>query len=421
MAEDGAFGSVSEPILPQAPRFVHARKRFRAGRKSAILPAMPTTTRDRLAHLLRIAACLLLLAAAAFALNGRVLGRELFPAPAPATAPAAAEAPAGGDALVIDSTGLAPDVRGYGGPVPVVVEVREGRVAGVAPKLPNDETPMFFGMLDEKGLWHAWDDLPVEAAVTARVDAVTSATYSSEAAIANVRAALREAAARSAPAAPDAPAAVPDAPAARSALPSLRLSAALAVLLAAAVLPLVFRSRALRTALLALDVAVLGLWNGLFLSTARLVGWAGSAPPSGAADLAAALLLLAMAFLYPLFGRPQHYCLHVCPFGAAQELAGRLPAPKPALPPRAVRALTAFRRGLWIALMLATLCCAWSRWMEWELFGAFAWRAVPALLLALAVACLVLAAFVPRPYCRFVCPTGTLLKLAEAKRSAPKK
>jgi len=137
---------------------------------------MPTTTRDRLAHLLRIAACLLLLAAAAFALNGRVLGRELFPPPAPATAPAATETPAGGDALVIDSTGLAPDVRGYGGPVPVVVEVREGRVAGVAPKLPNDETPMFFGMLDEKGLWHAWDDLPVEAAVTARVDAVTSAT-----------------------------------------------------------------------------------------------------------------------------------------------------------------------------------------------------------------------------------------------------
>ena len=144
-------------------------------------------------------------------------------------------------------------------------------------------------------------------------------------------------------------------------------------------------------------------------------------PPSGAADLAAALLLLAMAFLYPLFGRPQHYCLHVCPFGAAQELAGRLPVPKPALPPRAVRALTAFRRGLWIALMLATLSCAWSRWMEWELFGAFAWRAVPALVLVLAAACLVLAAFVPRPYCRFVCPTGTLLKLAEAKRSVPKK
>jgi uncharacterized protein with FMN-binding domain len=43
-------------------------------------------------------------------------------------------------------------------------------------------------------MWHARDNLPVEVAATTRVDAVTSATYSSEAAIANVRAALSSAA-----------------------------------------------------------------------------------------------------------------------------------------------------------------------------------------------------------------------------------
>ena len=95
---------------------------------------------------------------------------------------------------VIDSTGLAPGVTGFGGPVPVLVEVKDGVVAGVSPKLPNDETPGFFKRLDEAGLWKAWDGLPVEVAATARVDAVTSATYSSEAAIANVRAALEAAA-----------------------------------------------------------------------------------------------------------------------------------------------------------------------------------------------------------------------------------
>lgn len=100
----------------------------------------------------------------------------------------AAAAPAG--AAVFDSTGLVPGVRGYGGPVPVEVEVRDGRVARVAPKLPNDETPAFFGRLEEKGFWRSWDGLPVEVAATSRVDAVTGATYSSEAAIANVRAAL---------------------------------------------------------------------------------------------------------------------------------------------------------------------------------------------------------------------------------------
>ena len=110
-------------------------------------------------------------------------------------AESAESAPAAGAASVtIDSTGLAPGITGFGGPVPVLVEVKDGVVAGVSPKLPNDETPGFFKRLEDAGLWKAWDGLPVEVAATARVDAVTSATYSSEAAIANVRAALEAAA-----------------------------------------------------------------------------------------------------------------------------------------------------------------------------------------------------------------------------------
>ena len=101
------------------------------------------------------------------------------------------------ETAVIDSTGLAPGVTGFGGPVPVTVELTNGVVARVAPKLPNDETPVFFARLEAAGLWKAWDGLPAEVAATTRVDAVTSATYSSEAAIANVRAALSSASAGS--------------------------------------------------------------------------------------------------------------------------------------------------------------------------------------------------------------------------------
>jgi flavin reductase (DIM6/NTAB) family NADH-FMN oxidoreductase RutF/uncharacterized protein with FMN-binding domain len=107
-----------------------------------------------------------------------------------ATVLAAAEAVPAAGTVSIDSTDLAPGVSGFGGPVPVVVELENGVVSRVSPKLPNDETPAFFKKLHEAGLWQAWDGLPAEVATTARVDAVASATYSSEAAIANVRAAL---------------------------------------------------------------------------------------------------------------------------------------------------------------------------------------------------------------------------------------
>ncbi len=303
--------------------------------------------------------------------------------------------------VVVDSTTLAPQVSGYGGPVPVEVMVKDGQVFHVRPILPNDETPAFFNTLEASGFWKRWDSLPLPVAVTSRFDAVTGATYSSEAALANIRAALAAAAE------------APPPPPARFAVPPAKVLAALAVLLATALLPLITRSQAARTVLLVLDVAVLGFWNGLFLSHARLVGWAGAGLPRDLAGLLCALLLLAMAFVYPLFGRAQHYCLQACPFGAAQELAGRIPVRKWSLPPRLVRALAAFRRVLWGGLMLLLWTGLASAWLDWELFAAFAFRAAPPLVTAFAIATLVLAVFVPRPYCRFACPTGTLLKLSE--------
>lgn len=123
----------------------------------------------------------------------------------PAAPAHAINATASGDCAettAIDSTGLAPGVSGFGGPVPVIVEMRDGVVVRVSPKLPNDETPGFFNRLEEAGLWKAWDGLPAGVAATARVDAVTGATYSSEAAIANVRAALAVGAAAGAPGSP---------------------------------------------------------------------------------------------------------------------------------------------------------------------------------------------------------------------------
>ena len=95
-----------------------------------------------------------------------------------------------GEGSIVVAAGLATGATGYGGPVPVEVEVKDGVVVRVSPKLPNDETPMFFQKLEEAGLWRAWDGMTVEEASTAKVDAVASATYSSRAAIANVRAAV---------------------------------------------------------------------------------------------------------------------------------------------------------------------------------------------------------------------------------------
>jgi len=114
--------------------------------------------------------------------------------------------------------------------------------------------------------------------------------------------------------------------------------------------------------------------------------------------------------VYPLAGKHGYYCAHICPFGSAQELAGMLKRRKPRMSPRLSRALNTLRKVLWVVLMALMLTGTWTAWMDYELFTAFLFTSAPIAVTVVAVLFLVLSVWVPRPYCRFVCPTGTLIR-----------
>ena len=78
--------------------------------------------------------------------------------------------------------------------------------------------------------------------------------------------------------------------------------------------------------------------------------------------------------------------------------------------PRLSKALTTFRRVLWGVLMALMLTGTWTAWMDYELFTAFLYTSAPIAVTVIAALFLVLSVWVPRPYCRFVCPTGTLIR-----------
>ena len=58
--------------------------------------------------------------------------------------------------------------------------------------LQNTETPAYFNLVKESGLFERLNGLTVEEALATDLDAVSGATYSSEAVIGNIRAALSE-------------------------------------------------------------------------------------------------------------------------------------------------------------------------------------------------------------------------------------
>ena len=371
--------------------------------------------------LLSLVVVVLILSAAAIVRDGRIFGFDLRDggtAQHGVQASSAAQTASNDTltvmpdgAIVVNTRLLARDVQGYGGPVPLRIRVSKGGVVDSIVAEPNAETPDFFN--HASALFGKWQGKTVDEAMAEEVDAVTGATFSSRAIIANVQRGLAYAKQHAALDNASDVTGSADVSGASASSGGFTLGGivALIVVLMGAVVPLFVKNRRWHYVQLSLNVIVLGLWTGTFVSYTLLMRlFSGGVSLATLGTLAAPLLMVLVAMLYPLAGRPGHYCAHVCPFGSAQELAGKLTRRKLRLSPRLNRALNVFRNLLWGVLMVLMLTATWTAWMDYELFTAFLYTSASAWVIVLAVLFLVLSVWVPRPYCRFVCPTGSLFR-----------
>lgn len=362
-------------------------------------------------RLLSLVVVMLVLSAAAILRDGRIFGHDLRQ-----THAAVASVAQGSDTLSVQPDGtfvvntrvLAKDVQGYGGPVPLKIHIgKDGKLTAIEAE-PNAESPSFFDRAKE--LFSRWQGKTIDEAMAEDVDAVSGATFSSKAIIRNVQRGLAYAKQHGLA---DGGKGAQEESAERTVATGWTLGSivALIAVLLGAVVPLFTNNRRLHLVQLVVNVVVLGLWTGTFVSyTLFLRLFAGGVSLSAIGALAAPLLMLIVALLYPLAGRSGHYCAHVCPFGSAQELAGKLSRRKLRITPRVLRVLTALRNLLWGVLMALLLTGTCSAWIDYELFTAFIYSSASVWVIVLAVLFLVLSVWVPRPYCRFVCPTGALMK-----------
>ncbi len=362
-------------------------------------------------RLLSLVVVMLVLSAAAILRDGRIFGHDLRQ-----THAAVVSVAQGSDTLEVQPDGtfvvntrvLAKDVQGYGGPVPLKIHIdKDGRLTAIEAE-PNAESPSFFDHAKE--LFSRWQGKTIDEAMAEDVDAVSGATFSSKAIIRNVQRGLAYAKQHGLA---DGGKGAQEESVERTVATGWTLGSivALIAVLLGAVVPLFTNNRRLHLVQLVVNVVVLGLWTGTFVSyTLFLRLFAGGVNLSAIGTLAAPLLMLIVALLYPLAGRSGHYCAHVCPFGSAQELAGKLSRRKLRITPRVLRVLTALRNLLWGVLMALLLTGTCTAWIDYELFTAFIYSSASVWVIVLAVLSLVLSVWVPRPYCRFVCPTGALMK-----------
>ncbi len=300
-----------------------------------------------------------------------------------------------GSQEIINTTEVGKDILGYNGPVPLEIYVTDGIIDSIV-ALTNSETPNFFRRLESGGLTRAWNGKTLDEAQTLEVDAVTGATYSSNAFIANVRAgaALAE-----------------GAKAKNSGHVSIAAIAALIVIIAGAVLPLFIKKPAYRLVQQLINVAVLGFWAGTFIDYGMMLNFFSGAPRM-TLSFFITLILLIVGLIYPLFNKPNYYCSWICPFGSLQDIAGKVGKKKWKMSPKLIKVLDNLRQLLWV-ILLTLLFIGWgTSWIDYEIFTAFIVESASWIIMTVGVLFVLLSLFINRPFCRFVCPTGSLLKQA---------
>jgi hypothetical protein len=298
------------------------------------------------------------------------------------------------------TSSVEPQVRGYGGEIDVLVGMNaKGTVTGVY-VISHGETAEYFKHAGSDGFLKRFVGRSVDRGFD-DIDAISGATISSNAIKRDVQTAAFEVTKKLI----DSGALKKEA--GRVPNPFDILAAvAVIVLIAGAIAALLLpRRRWIRYVVWTASVITIGIWLNTPLTFGMFVDLGRAILPA-AAPL---LILFGFALAAPLL-KGNLYCAYLCPFGALQEGAHRLPLPKLGPHERVLRNASWLR---WVVLLAVAFAVAngVAAFRTIEPFALCFSRKVAVIALVQAAVVLVVAAFIKRPWCRYFCPTGAILDL----------
>jgi len=145
-----------------------------------------------------------------------------------------------------------------------------------------------------------------------------------------------------------------------------------------------------------------------------LHAWVINGIPFSSQCILSVIVILSVAI--PLFLNKSFYCDYLCPYGAAQELAGKLNKNKIPIPLRNAFIIKHLRKILFFILMLTVLLIVNIDLTNFEPFSAFIFVSASVAAISLALIFLVLSIFFNKPWCHYFCPTGQFLDFFRIRR-----
>ena len=290
-------------------------------------------------------------------------------------------------------------IAGFGGNLRVVVGIdQNGKIAGIELG-ENYESVGFIDNVRDAGFFAKWNGKSVEDAAKAEVDTVSGATMSTRAIKSMVALNLSKYSGS-------------EFQANSTETEPLWLEIIVFLLLAYSLFAFFFpqKTSKFRIFHLAALAIVLGFIGGYAISLESFKNWTTS--------LEIALIpavILFCALILPIISGKNFYCTFLCPFGAMQELFGRIPLPKKNLPPKFMKGVAVFKVVLLAALYILMIFKIVADFTVFEPFSAFKFEAASLPSLVIAASFLFVSLFINRPWCRLFCPTGTLLNMLRKK------
>lgn len=304
---------------------------------------------------------------------------------------------------LIYSSPYSDNILGYGGPTPLQIAVSpEKKILNVTLLPENEETPDYMEWVKSSGVFESWNGLTITEAINKKADVASGATMSSEAIIETLQHRL----------------AMIDNSSFDKPFNWSKLWSNMAIL---PVLILALysyfcpnKTKNLRLLLLSLSTLILGVWQGKMLSLSSDYNWLTNGINWSASWTL--ILILGISVILPLISGKSFYCTYLCPYGAFQELIGKISKRKISIPEKLRKVLLCMRSVYLILIIGALLTGLPVNLANVEPFSAFAIQSASTIVLVLAGFFLGISVFVSRPWCKYFCPTGTILTQFNRKK-----
>lgn len=295
----------------------------------------------------------------------------------------------------VSSEVVGDDIIGYGGNTPVLIVVdNDGKIKGVE-LLENAESSNFVNRIKESDFFDLWNGKTLAESATFSPDAISGATITSIAVVQNVNKAAQKATAIE----------VVDAfnwyDLLKSVVASLLIICAIIICFRPA------KFMKYRTWLMLASIIILGVWLGEFLSIQMFYRWI----TGGIVFRYTIFVLFCVSIILPLFFSKPIYCTYLCPFGASQELVGKITKRKIKISEGASFYLGLIKKLYLVFLIVLALSSSTIDFTNFEPFTVFIYQSVSTVVIILASVILFLSLFINRPWCRYACPTGFILSL----------